>query len=144
MKRIHQIIITLGALLISTFLAATPAEASSWKCQQNGQYSVCLKTTRLDSSHISGVNMQATKSGAGCVNARLHHGVAFGDWDIGYSWLQIWSDNGAFQICQNQTRSFYWSHGGAGAYVPPSSFVMGYMQVASNRSYSGKVFRSEI
>ncbi|GIE82503.1 hypothetical protein Aph02nite_84530 [Actinoplanes philippinensis] len=140
MRYVRLSIMALAMVAVSGLFGVSPAEASSWHCiRTTPSISVCLKTDKRDTSHISGANMQVTKLDGGCITGRFHHGVT-----VDGAALQIWSDAGAFTICQNETRSFYWTHSGAGAYVPPNGSVFGYFQAGSTKHYAPYISRSEI
>jgi hypothetical protein len=127
--------------VILTGAVASPASANSgWRCKNLGNGELCFQTYRFDVAHISGADISYRKWGGGCITARFGHRI------YGYNFSAQWMDSGPFTMCPNTLpRSYYWYHGGIGAYVPPDTVVVGFMDVLSQGTfYSPVVPRAEI
>ena len=125
-------LISIMVLVSAAFLVApaTVAQADSgWQCTTwvaitDPSAKICIRTVRKDSTHLAGVDVSYYRSpqAEGCRLVRFSHRTALGnDQALG----GFWWDDGAFTICPNQTRSFYWTHAGAGAPIPSGWNVLG-------------------
>lgn len=113
--------------------AAAPTAAladSGWRCTRwvaitDPDARVCIRTIRKDSTHISGVDISYNRSylASGCVTIRFRHTIELG---YGEQTAGTWADNGAVGICPSEARSFFWTHAGAGAYLPSGWNVYGW------------------
>jgi hypothetical protein len=136
---VAAVVALVGALIAG---APSPASANSgWQCRNIGNGEICFQTFRGDAAHIIGADIRYRKWGGSCITIRFGHTIVNG------SGIRVgtWFDDGAFQMCPNTTRSYYWSHPGIGAYVPPGGAVGGFIDaLGQSRIYSRWINRANI
>jgi hypothetical protein len=134
-----------GAALLAN---AAPASADSgWRCRHIGGGELCFRTLKKDRNHIRGADISYNKIGTVnlCVTIRFGH-LTVGDHGDYLYHDGLWLDDGQFQICGSQVRSYYWSHAGNGARVSENGQVVGFIQIPSTqeRIYTVPIHRSNI
>jgi hypothetical protein len=138
------------AILGAAFLLTNPAPASAdsgWQCRNIGGGDLCFRTFRKDSTHIRGADIRYHKFGTLniCVTIRFGHITVPDHGDYLYHG-GLWMDDGEFQICGSQVKSYAWTHAGAGARVTSNGQIVGFIQnpFSLDRIYTVPIHRSNM
>lgn len=136
MGRLLYVSLVFAVMLGIVHLESVTYADSPWKCSGD----MCLRVEGRGSS-VRGVDIRYSRTQAGCVSGRFFHRINESDGGT----LGTWGDIGQFRICEGQTKSYFWTHAGSGAYVPAGGYVEGYFRQAGNNQtrYTPRIARGQ-
>lgn len=148
MKRVTSLLAAVVLAGVALLSSPSPASADSgWQCRNIGGGDLCFRTLKKDRNHIKAADIRYNKYGTVniCVTIRFGH-ITVPDHGNYLYHDGLWMDDGQFEICGSQERSYYWTHAGNGAKVTENGQVVGFIQIPATleRIYTKPIHRSKI